>query len=104
MSTTPPGGSTTPPGGACVPCTTGTLEVRVYLQTVCWDTDPALGEDTPDRPFKGVEVWISGPTARDPKPTDGSGVATFDALKPGTYSVSVLNGFDDVSGEVPDPL
>jgi hypothetical protein len=52
--------------------------VKVYLQALCWDTDPDLGENTPDRPFIGVTVAISGPTPKT-KPTDGSGIATFEA-------------------------
>jgi murein DD-endopeptidase MepM/ murein hydrolase activator NlpD len=72
---------------------------------VCWDTDPDVGEETPDRPFNTVEVRISGPTKKDPKATAGSGVATFNALGPGSYSISAMKlGFEDVSADVPDPL
>ena len=70
-----------PPGTRCIPCTTGTLEVTVYLQTVCWDTDRTLGLDSPDRPFSGVNVTVmDGSTTVGSKVTDGSGIAVFDAL------------------------
>lgn len=101
MSSTPPGGGTAP-GGACVPCTTGNLHVRVFLQTVCWDTDPMLGEETPDRPFNGVFVYISGPTSK-PRQTSINGEAFFSGLAPGTYTVRVEKaGFDDVSQDIYD--
>ena len=74
--------------------------MNVYLQALCWDTDPDLGENTPDRPFIGVTVAISGPTPKT-KPTDGSGIATFEALTPGQYSVSVTKpGFDDKTSDI----
>ena len=59
-----PGSETAPPDEICHPCTDGTLKVKVYLQILCWDTDLKLGTRSPDRPFNGVEVSISGPTAR----------------------------------------
>src|SRR3954453_19969455 len=95
-----PGSGTTPPGGRCIPCTTGTIRVTVYLQTVCWDTDPALGLDTPDRLFTGVTVRVHrGPAVLEEKLTDGAGQAIFEALDaPGSYSVYVeKTGFDDIS-------
>ena len=104
---TSPGSGSAGPGAVCIPCTTGQLEVRVFLQTLCWDTDPSLGEDTPDRPFTGVQVSISGPTEKPPKKTDGSGVARFEALAPGTYIVSAEKlGFYDGTGEMfsEDPI
>lgn len=74
--------------------------MNVYLQALCWDTDPDLGENTPDRPFIGVTVAISGPTPKT-KPTDGSGIATFEALTPGQYSVVVSKpGFDDATNDI----
>ncbi|MFN7932957.1 MAG: hypothetical protein U0R19_06490 [Bryobacteraceae bacterium] len=101
MSTSPPGGGT-PPGGPCIPCTTGNLHVRVFLQTVCWDTDPMLGENTPDRPFHTPFVYISGPTSK-PRQTSINGEAFFAGLAPGTYSVRVeKSGFNDVSQEIHD--
>lgn len=98
-----------PPGTRCIPCTTGTLEVTVYLQTVCWDTDRTLGLDSPDRPFSGVNVTVmDGSTTVGSKMTDGSGIAVFDALDAGevggsgkdyTFTVS-KDGFDDKTDDV----
>ncbi len=95
-----------PPGTRCIPCTTGTLKVNVYLQTVCWDTDRTLGLQSPDRPFTGVKVTVmDGSTTVDSKMTDGSGLAVFDALDAGevggsgkdyTFTVS-KDGFDDIT-------
>lgn len=99
MSTAPPGGSCAP-GGTCVPCTTGNLHIRVFLQTVCWDTDPKLGENSPDRPFDGVFVDISGPTYK-PRQRTINGEAFFSGLAPGDYSViAYKEGFDDVSTDI----
>ena len=97
-----------PPGTRCIPCTTGTLKVTVYLQTVCWDTDRTLGPQSPDRPFTGVKVTVmDGSTIVASKPTDGSGIATFDALDAGAiggtgkdYTLAVSkDGFDDVTDD-----
>lgn len=101
-----------PPGTRCIPCTMGTLKVNVYLQTVCWDTDRTLGLKSPDRPFTGVKVTVmDGSTTIDSKTTDGSGLATFDALDAGSvggggqdYTITVSkDGFDDKTGEVSFP-
>lgn len=103
-----------PPGTTCIPCTTGTLEVRVYLQTVCWDTDCTLGVNSPDRPFTGVTVTVKdGSTVVSSKPTDGAGKAVFDGLNAGEvdgtgydYQLEVSKvGFDDKTDVVdfPDP-
>ncbi len=95
-----------PPGTRCIPCTTGTLQVNVYLQTVCWDTDRTLGVNSPDRPFTGVTVTVmDGATRVDSKPTDATGIAIFEALDAGEvngggkdYSFTVAKtGFDDVT-------
>jgi hypothetical protein len=98
---TEPGSASTSPGGVCIPCTTGQLQVRVFLQTLCWDTDPALGENTPDRPFTGVSVSISGGTEKPPQTTDGSGLVKFEGLSPGSYTISASKpGFSDDTAEV----
>lgn len=99
-----PGTEAAPPGGVCHKCTDGALKVKVYLQTVCWDTDLTLGVRSPDRPFNGVEVSISGPTSQPPKPTAGNGEVTFSGLTPGSYSVSVQKtGFTDETTTIPSP-
>jgi hypothetical protein len=73
----------------------------VFLQTLCWDTDPELGEDTPDRPFTGVRVCISGGTEKPPQTTDGSGLVRFEGLSPGPYTISAEKpGFYDGTAEV----
>jgi murein DD-endopeptidase MepM/ murein hydrolase activator NlpD len=84
-----PGSETAPPGEICHPCTDGTLKVKVYLQMLCWDTDLTLGTRSPDRPFNGVEVSISGPTSAKPQLTAGNGEVTFTGLTPGSYDVTV---------------
>ena len=98
-----------PPGTRCIPCTTGTLQVNVYLQTVCWDTDRTLGVNSPDRPFTGVMVTVwDGGTRIDSKMTDSTGVAMFDALDAGEvggsgkdydYMIS-KEGFEDKTDDV----
>ena len=84
-----PGSETAPPDEICHPCTDGTLKVKVYLQILCWDTDLKLGTRSPDRPFNGVEVSISGPTSTKPQLTAGNGEVTFSGLSPGSYDVTV---------------
>ena len=97
-----PGSETAPPGEICHLCTDGALKVKVSLQTVCWDTDLTLGVRSPDRPFNGVEVSISGPTSVKPQPTAGNGEVTFSGLSPGSYSVSVQKvGFTDQTTTIP---
>jgi hypothetical protein len=98
-----------PPGTKCIPCTTGTLQVNVYLQTVCWDTDRTLGLNSPDRPFTGVMVTVwDGGTRVDSKMTDTIGEAIFEGLDAGEvggsgkdYDFMVSKeGFDDKTGDV----
>jgi hypothetical protein len=98
-----------PPGTRCIPCTTGTLQVNVYLQTVCWDTDRTLGVNSPDRPFTGVMVTVwDGGTRIDSKMTDSTGIAIFEALDAGEvggsgkdYDFMVSKeGFEDKTDDV----
>jgi hypothetical protein len=98
-----------PPGTRCIPCTTGTLQVNVYLQTVCWDTDRTLGLNSPDRPFTGVMVTVwDGSTRVDSKPTDATGVAIFEGLDAGEVGgtgkdydfIVSKEGFEDKTDDV----
>lgn len=97
-----PGTRSSPPAPVCIPCTTGTIHVVVFLQTVCWDTDRTLGLQSPDRLFTGVTVNLKRGDRRDiSKPTNAAGEATFEALEPGSYTVEVVKtGFDDVTNDV----
>lgn len=98
-----PGTGGAPAGGICYECTTGTLKVKVHLQTVCWDTDPALGVRSPDRPFNGVKVAINGPTSPPAQSTAGNGEVTFSRLLPGSYGVTVEKaGFADKTTDIPN--
>lgn len=98
-----PGADGAPAGGICHACTDGALKVKVHLQSVCWDTDPALGERSPDRPFNGVQVSIGGPMSPPPQLTAGNGEVTFSGLSPGSYTVSILKaGFTDETTNIPN--
>lgn len=98
-----PGAGTCPPGTYCHPCCDGTLEVQVFLQSLCYDTDPYMGEQSPDRPFNDVEVRISGPTTKPPQRT-ANGTTTFEALMPGNYSVRVVKaGFSECTDDIVRP-
>ena len=96
----PPGSSSAAPSNPCIPCTTGHLEVVVWKWAVCWDTPEMEGLNAQDPKFAGVKVKVAG----QEQTTDASGIARFQNLAPGTYSISVEKAaYEDVTAQIPHP-